>query len=237
MSEMFTEGSNVDRFLNAFAVIEERMKGILHATRYISFAQSVKFCSGRSQVIRENADILNDYRQLRNSVVHQRDGESLLIAEPSDFAVQDIERIAGLLMEPLKLINCCIRPVITASPEDSIEDAFAKIAKLSTTKLPVYDGAHFVSLLTVEDISYWYMSGKTASRKVKDVIDSIPEKNHVRFLAGNLSAEDAIDVFRDAISSGEKLQAVLVTENGSEEEAPLGILTLSDVPIVLNRII
>lgn len=47
MSETFVPDNNTSRFLNSFAVIEEKMNEILHPDHYISFAKSVSLCAAK----------------------------------------------------------------------------------------------------------------------------------------------------------------------------------------------
>jgi len=236
MSENRDQMSNANRFLNAFATIEKCMKTMLNSSEYVTFGKSIEYCSRSSKVIRENARMLNEYRQLRNAIVHQRDDENEAIAEPSDFATQDIERIAGLLTQPASVLGCATKPVQTVGPGDALKDAYAKMKSIGTSKMPVFEESRFVGVLTPESICNWAMSPHEAEGIVRDAMDSTSEQNRIRFLAADQPAEKALQEFDDALDSGQNLLAIIVTQDGTENSAPLGIISVRDLPKILAAV-
>jgi predicted transcriptional regulator len=235
MSEKKNTMGNADRFLNAFATIEKCMKAMLSTSEYVTFGKSIEYCSDKSKVVRENARMLNEYRQLRNAIVHQRDDENEPIAEPSDFATQDIERIAQLLMQPASVIGCATSPVKTAAPEDTVADVYARMKTIGTSKMPVFDQNHFAGMLTPESICNW-ASAPHETCAAKDAMSSTSEQNRIIFMAPTRPAEDALQEFEQALTSGRSLLAIIITADGTENGEPLGIITVHDLPKVLAAV-
>ncbi len=227
--------SNAQRFLDAYAVIEKAMNEMAGSTRYVSFSQLLSRCVSLSRVIRGNLENLREYNELRNAIVHQRGEEMEIIAEPSDSVVKEIERIASLLQKNKTLMDYASSPVKTGTSEWPIEKAFALMETLQSGKLPVYDSGHYMGILTMHAIAKWSLENHSMNVKVSDAIEKSENKDRVVFLARSESAKEAVHAFEKAFESGKNLLAVIVSEHGKEDEEPLGILTLYDLPRILSE--
>ncbi|MCI2049972.1 MAG: hypothetical protein LKJ76_09690 [Lachnospiraceae bacterium] len=237
MSETFVPDNNTSRFLNSFAVIEEKMNEILHPDHYISFAKSVSLCAAKNRVIRENQSILGNYRQLRNTIVHQRDAGKELVAAPTEETADDIERIANELTKPVTVLECAVTPIRIISSGDAITAAFDKMRSLGSTKIPCFDSVQYKGLLTAESLAYWCCDpSKDRITTVSQVMELAPKEENVEFLAADHPAYEILHVFGKAMDEGRELQAIIVTESGGSNEIPLGIITLKDLPNVISRI-
>lgn len=229
--------SNAKRFLNAFASIEEDMRIIMDSAEYTTFGKSIEYCSEKNPVIRENSRMLNEYRQLRNAMVHQRDESADTLADPIDSTVADIERIAAALKKPATASEYASSPVYTVASEDTIEAAFAKLKEQNIYKVPVYDDGHYVGLLTSEAYVRWVFSGADpANGKVKDVLAYTEKVDEVKFMRKDAPVGDVLRAFDQTMSTGTTLRAILLNEDGSGEKVPESIITVKDLPKILNAL-
>lgn len=228
--------SNAERFLNAYAVIEHEMNEIAGETKYIPFSQLLYKCAKSSWVVSRYQQSLREYNELRNAIVHLRDGKREIIAEPSDEVTADIEKIASLMETTENLWDYVSKPVKTLSPYDTVESAYHKMEALDSTKMPVYEGSQFVGMLAVEHICRWAMTDRDENKLVKDILTS-SKKDRVVFLKKSAKATDAVQAFENALNHGAQLLAVIVTEHGSQKEKPLGIITAKDFAVMINDIL
>lgn len=228
--------SNARRFLDAYAVIERELGTMARETKYIPFSQLLYRCAQRSWVVSKNQQALREYHELRNAIVHLRGNENEIIAEPSDSVTEDIERIAGLLTVDESILSCASRPVKTVCSSDGIRGAYTMMAGLDSSKIPVYDNGRFRGILTMENICRWAFDGMDESLHVGDIMKE-SRKERVIFLKKNASVIEATRAFEQAMNHGSVLLAVIVTEHGSANEKPLGIITVKDLPKIVSALV
>lgn len=102
------------------------------------------------------------------------------------------------------------------------------------SQFPIYDEKQFVGLLTEGGVAKWMsknLIGDSLSVegiKAKDILAC--EKNHnVAFLSRDSTIYDLEEVFEGAFERNEKLEAILITQTGSKEQKPIGIVTSWDL--------
>ncbi len=228
--------TNAERFLDAYAVIERRMREIIRETRYTSFSQLLHNCASRNQIIAMNQQSLREYNELRNAIVHQRGTENEIIAEPADSVTQDIERIARLLCMDENVMNYVTKPVRVVSLQEDIMDAYALMKRLGTSKIPVYEDNLFKGVLTIEMIAKWAVEDNKQAKTVEEILSSSGEER-VLFLKKSARVRTVIKAFETSLDHGSVLSAVIVSERGSKNARPLGIITLADLPRILSTMI
>jgi len=187
-------------------------------------------------MIRRYAETLREYAELRNAIVHQRDSDMEVIAEPTDRVTQDIEQIAAILSAEHALLDYASRPVQTVSPSASIRDAYELLAGLESTKLPVYENGCYAGLLTMEAIAHWGIYRDSPDDTVASIM-SMGLSSRVIILPRTESVDAAVRAFEKAMNDGRKSPAILITEHGSTQEKPLGILTCYDLPKILSAVL
>lgn len=233
--EVENKQTNAERFLNAYARIEKRMERICRETRYIPFGQLLSRCARENRVVLNHQEDLREYNELRNAIVHQRGKQNEIIAEPSDSVTEDIERIADLLETDSSILKYASRPVKCVSAESDIRDVFHLMDQMGTSKIPVYDNGVYGGIVTVEEIARWGVESSHSDTKVKNIL--VQRKNErVLFLKKESSVESAIHGFESALNHGTALLAIIITEHGSLNEQPLGIITVADLPKILKAL-
>jgi predicted transcriptional regulator len=228
--------SNAERFLDAYAIIEHEMSVMAKETKYIPFSQLLYKCAQKSWVVSKNQQELREYNELRNAIVHLRDGNEEIIAQPTDRVTRDIERIAALLHKSEKLMAYASAPVKTVSPTDSIRGAYTVMRHLDSSKVPVYNNGSYYGMIQMENICRWAMESHDETEHVKDLITT-SKRARVVFLPETAHVVDAMQAFDQAMRHGAVLLAVIMTENGSPKEKPLGIVTVQDLPQILDALV
>lgn len=224
--------NNAQRFLDAYAVIEHALAVIVNDSRYVPFQQLLFKAQKHSWIVSKNLQELREYGELRNALVHLRDGNNEVIAEPTDKVTEDIEHLAKLLSSDDNVMQYISKPVKIVSPEDSILGAYELMRTIGSSKLPVYEGNLFKGLIKVEAICSWAIQRSKATM-IKDLLD--PEtKKYVTILDKHATVQDVMNAYEEGLQSGVQLLGILVTEHGSEQEIPLGIITAQDLPEILQ---
>lgn len=228
--------TNAERFLDAYLIIERRMREIVREVSYTSFSQLLRSCASRNQIISMNMESLREYHELRNAIVHTRGTENEIIAEPAESVTKDIERIASLLMMDENVMNYVTKPVVTVGWHDDILDAYNTMKRVDTSKIPVYDGSLFKGILTIESIARWAIEDHREAKSVHEILRT-DERRKVLFLKKSARVRAVVKAFETSLEEGTALCAVIVSDRGSKNSRPLGIITQADLPRILNAMI
>ena len=113
----------------------------------------------------------------------------------------------------------------------------------SFSQVPVYDDGVFQGLLTTDTISRWLASGFEREggiiimeETVADVMPHNENPNNVRLISRNCTLYDVLDYFDQANEKGRRLDALIVSNSGRNDERPLGIITVFDLPKLYEAI-
>lgn len=232
--------NNAERFLNAYAQIEQTLRKIVAPDRFLKFYELVKCACRTEPLVREYRVDLLEFGELRNAIVHNRtDGR--IIAEPDDEAVAAIERIAAHLSEPPRVVPLFQKKVITVAGGDPISEAVKLLYRYSYSQLPVTENGITVALLTTNTITRWL--GKSLENKVsleETAVDTVLEYtehgDNFKFAGAGTTLFEIQDLFYWYYQRGKRLDAILITSTGSSAEPLLGIVTMRDLPLVQKEL-
>lgn len=227
--------SNAQRFLDAYARIEKDMYDIIRETKYVPFSQMISRAAKENIVISAHQNDLRQYHELRNAIVHERGKECEIIAEPCDSVTEDIENIADLLEARTDIMSIASSPVITVGPDDPVRDAYRKMRKMKTSKIPVYEQGVYTGLVTMEEIAGWSLAEERSEDCVSSVMTSA-KNERVLFVRENTSLQNVMRSFESSLKHGTALLAIIITAHGSAKEKPLGIITVADLPKILTLV-
>lgn len=232
---------NSRRFINAFIDIESVLEKTVKSTHHMPFYQLVDTAAQIDPFIQDIAVELKEYADLRNAIVHERIDDRP-IAEPHYDVVKRLEKIRDLLESPPIAADYFLRDVVTCELTELLSDAAVKMLKNAFSKLPVYDGQRFVGLLTAEAITYWladrFLEGEKPFKQeqVSSVLEYIDQPDNHYFITPTCSLFEILRVFDDYRHQGKRLQAILVSSDGSKTGELLGIITNFDLPLIYHII-
>ena len=174
-------------------------------------------------------DELHLFRKLRNIIVHQTDDFEQLIATPSDEVVERIKFIEQQLVDP-STVGVFKAEVIKFNATDSIEDVLKLSGEKEILKLPIYENNKFIGLATSRAIAKWlqkHIQNNTIelSGTVKDLLD-FEKKSQYEFIASSMTVYEAWHLFQ---ASPKKLDALLLTESGRQEDVIEAVITYDDL--------
>lgn len=230
-----------DRFLTIFSELEKYLRASGNADKTSSFYQLVERNAATNSVVRRYKDDLKEYADLRNAIVHERtDGH--VIAEPNERALTDFERIRTAILSPPKVVPQFQRQVKTRETCESIGHAVTDMQMGSFSQLPILNDDKVVDLLTSETVVRWLaseMGNELVSLKdtaISSVLVHVEDAENYCFLPRNASLHEAVSCFEDFTARGKDLDAILITDGGKPDQSLLGILTVYDLPAILETL-
>lgn len=236
-----TRMPNSDSFLETFSALEAWLRRKANAERSVSFHELVERVARTDRAVRRCKDDLKEFADLRNAIVHERtDGH--VIAEPNSRAVADFERIRSALLNPSTVIPRFQIPVLSRGASESIGIAVSDMRAGDFSQLPVLSDGRVIGLLTAETVVRWLASEfnndlvSLWDTTIEKVLPHVEDPNHYCFLSRKATLLDALSCFEDFASRGKDLDAILVSHDGRPEQQLLGILTVYDLPSVLESL-
>lgn len=240
MAAKKTKESNARRFLNAFNNIDYALKTRYGMHRSMGFSDMIRKTVVLNYIVRKNEDNLIDYGRLRNAIIHNAN-EDIVIAEPHDSVVEDIERIEKLLTTPPKALDSVAhRDVLTINADKSMYDVITLMANSKYSNIPVYNGDTLIGVANGQKIldsfgQFLLAGGKSdvflKSVKIEDMLSALENSNYYVIASSDVTVEEALNEFHN----NPKLLAILITKNGEVNQKVLGIVTGSDV-MDMNKI-
>ncbi|MEK5444573.1 CBS domain-containing protein [Fredinandcohnia sp. FSL W7-1320] len=233
MSTIYTSYQLSERFEVAFNQIHDSLKSIVKIPDD-RFKVLLDVGSRKHQIIREFYDDLKQYAKLRNSLVHDKKQLGFYIAEPHINVVKQIEKNAAIFSRPNFALSIATKEVITVGYEDDLIYTFQTIKRYGFSQYPVYKGKECVGLLNTGDIVRWVTENVTTTIvdlsgiKVKDVLSRV-HHHPIDFVAKSIDIFSIEDIFEEKHKKKLDLEAVIITENGKNDEIPLGLVTAWDL--------
>ena len=232
-----TEQERIERFETAYNRIDRRMGEIIgddgHGNRHRTFASKVRIAANRYRRFGKFVDFLLEIGDLRNALIHNRTGDNLYMATPSEKTVTELERIEQAMFSPERVDRKFQRPVTILTPAQTLAEAFALIRDDGYSRYPVYGDDGFIGLATANGFARW-VAGQFAGGQVEFdpttvTIETILEMDHrkdlVVFISRDALVDDVVQIFADR----KPLEAVIITENGRMHEKPLGLVSAMDI--------
>lgn len=231
---------NSDSFLAIFSEVERWLRSQTDSKRYVSFRELLSKASDTNAAVERHATSLKEYADLRNAITHERT-DNHVIAEPNDRAIADFSRLRDVLVRPAKLIPRFQRNVKTRTAADPIGHAIEDMRQGSFSQVPIIDNGGVTSLLTTETVVRWLASEvknelvSLLETPISVVLPHVEDTEHYCFLGRGESVHEAIACFEEYSSGGKDLDAILITNDGKPSQSLLGILTVYDLPDLLQE--
>lgn len=226
--------TNSERFISAYNSIDHSLRAIYGFKRSISFADLVRKAVTLNSVVRKYEDELIDYGRLRNSIVHKTN-PNYVIAEPHDEVVEEFEKIAKLIATPPTAFDrICRKEVVTCQSELPLKDVIVIMEQTGYNNIPVYQGKNLIGVAVGqkilssmadcirrgEDVDVYLQNTKIAQ-----VVTTAEDTSYFRVANKDLTIERALNYFY----LNRKLALIILTENGTFMEEPIGIMTTADI--------
>jgi predicted transcriptional regulator len=234
--------SNAQRFVNAYNTIDQALRARHNIRRSLSFSDMIRRTVAVDYIVRKYEDILIDYGRLRNAIIH-KSNDQFIIAEPHDDVVVEFEKIAYLVSAPLRVWDTvCTKDVVTVDSKMSLKEVMKLIYKSTYSNLPIYKNGGVIGVANGQKILDYLGKKLSEGAEIATLIEnttieqaiSEDTSGHVNFVVKDmeLTVEEALNLFYQ----NRKLLMIMLTKSGSLDEAPIGILTPTDI-MDLNKVL
>jgi CBS domain-containing protein len=233
--------TNAERFLNAFSDIEKHLRSVTRIGRAVRFTEVLRTQSVRDPVVRRFEYDLREYADLRNAIVHNGAGNERVIADPRRPTVLHLEHIRDRILQPPRLGEHFRRDVQVSQPTESVGGAARRMFEGNFSQLPIYMNDKFVALLTTETVARWLgakfaENGGLLDEPIERALRHVEGTSRCEFLGLSSTVAEALERFHARSTEGRSLDAIIMTQDGKEDQPPLGILTTFDLPKLLKLI-
>lgn len=222
IEDFIADYNSIDRFLREALALDDQ----------ISFARIVHQYSQQNKRW-PDSDLLKTVAKVRNVIVHSKTRPYSYLAVPSPELAQSLKASLDRLTNPALALPTFERKVETISVHDHLAMVLKTIKHRDYSQFPAYEDGRFRGLLTENGITRW-LAQHVATKlsliefedvPVKEVLESEERRTNYRFIKRNTRVDEVVDQF----SSGELLEAALITANGKSSETLLGIATRWDI--------
>ena len=234
--------TNGEKFLTIYNNLEQFLKKKIEAEEHIPFQQLVRFSSEKYKELYFYRHDLIEYGQLRNAIVHTRDGNKL-IAEPLEETVENFEKIYLKITRPKTILEIIKNKVFVFSPEDTLEKVLKFMGEKDFTTIPVYEGKTFRGVIKSSRLTHWLIESSKNSEyidyksvKLEELLTFKEEINIIKFVARDTNVYEIRDIYKKNIPTMNQIDAIIITEKGSPNESPLGIITDWDIPKIFENL-
>ncbi|WP_461673335.1 CBS domain-containing protein [Priestia megaterium] len=235
MSIELDQKEHIIRFEAAFNRIHHKLKELAAGSAdHMSYSEALYAGRKLHNVVRSHYSLLKQFGYLRNSLVHHKYNWNDYIAYPHENTVKKIESICERLMKPPLSLSIASQSVVIFAPDTPLKVILKELEHKEFSQFPIYENNKFIGLLTEGGITKWLslnLAGSFLSIEgvtAKDIL-TYEKKHNVSFLHKDSTIYDLEDVFEEAFDQNEKLEAVLITQNGSKTQKPIGIVTSWDL--------
>jgi hypothetical protein len=220
--------ANGDRFEAAYNRIDALLRKKVGGARDLSFSAIVQDAARKDATVRANRENLLEYAELRNAIVHNRGKTPVLLADPRDDVVVDIERICEWLSHPKTLRQLTRSPQLRIFPaSDALPEALLYMRENDFSQVIALQGGRYI-ILSREGIAHWLANKSKedmisiSDTRLSDVLSFEP-KNTCVYLKPDDTIDLAGEVFANDI--GKRIFCVLVTQHATPKERPINIVT------------
>ncbi len=221
------------RFLDAYNAIDKALRIQYNFKTTISFSDLIRRCADLNSVIRSHENDLINFARLRNAIVHSSDNNKV-IAEPHLDVVELMEKIAKLITTPPLVIDILRqRPVTVIDATRSLYDLIKETGKTGHGMIPAYRDNFLIGIVRwrklIEDLATILdttnLDNFIRQTSIENYLRLYPQAGHFSIVSKNITIEQALTIF----NNNRKIAGILLTENGTATERPIGFLTNADL--------
>ncbi|MFF2450388.1 CBS domain-containing protein [Neobacillus sp. NPDC058068] len=222
-----------ERFEVAYNQVHDALKDIVQINDE-RFVVLVKIGAKKYQIIETYKKDLEQYARLRNAIVHEKMEVGFYIAEPNAKVVSHIEKIANVFSRPNYALSIATKNVVYFDYHDSILKVTAAIKEHGYSKFPIYKNKKCIGLLTAGSIVKWMAQNMESGHvNLSDIhvwdIMNYQKELLIEIVPKEINIFEVENIFEKAHKKKRKLEGVIITQNGKNEEVPLGIVTAWDL--------
>jgi len=222
-----------EEFLQTYRVIEETLsekyagKPVRHSSvvmEYLGDPESVP--------VREQLDMM---REMRNILSHNADADGQMVFEPSAAVLKSLEDILAYIRKP-PLVTAFATPaqhLLCADMSTRALPLMRMMDKRGFSHIPVLERGRLIGVFSTRTVFSRMAQDPDfdirANTTLADFRTLLPLDAHrgetYRFMSADTSIVEARQAFSTPSAPNRRLSAIFITQNGTEKESLLGMLT------------
>lgn len=225
-----------DDFLNMYRELEDALdeKYSGRKRRYTSVI--FEFLNDdESKPVREKLDVC---REIRNLLTHNAkiDGES--VVEPSESVCASLKECLEHVRQPSLALEFATKgeSIFFANYKQTVIKIMGIMEQNGFSHVPILQNGEFYGVFSLGTVFNYilrhYDNPIKRSTTIAELKEHLPIKNHIEnyeFAPKNLTCSEARNKFQSVKGKNKRISVIFITENGSEKERLLGMLTPWDV--------
>jgi predicted transcriptional regulator len=230
---MTSNGKQVERFLEAYRHLEATAAKLLpRDTRNGVIARLIR--QPKFAAYREELDCC---REVRNLLTHEVrvEGEPAVI--PSDGMIRFLERMTELINDPPRVRHRMtpFEKLLVVAYDSPVLPVMEQMRARDLSRVPLLSDGKVRGMFSSESVFRATLDGVTITEdstmeELRAYLPLDAASNTVyRFVAPEMTLEEAEEMFYQAYGKKSKIRALLVTEGASEEKPLLGIVSPYDL--------
>jgi hypothetical protein len=109
------------------------------------------------------------------------------------------------------------------------------------SQLPVYENGKYHGILTVRNVTYWigaqhHPSLRLDTVQVRTVLEFAAQRDTAIFVSAQTPLIDVVGYFAAHDRRGTYLDAVLITQDGTNTQPLLGLIAMADIPAINEQL-
>lgn len=230
---------NAETFLGTFNEVEKFLKNNYNGSKHASFRILLLKATRFHPIIRKHKNDLITYGDLRNAIMHnfEKDGEA--IAVPRDKVVKHFVEIWDEIKNPEK-VDIFFKNVYTCNVNDSLDKALGLVHEHKISQIPIIENDLIIDILNSLQIVEW-MAGSDeiipSKTLISEVLNNSKNRQNFALIPKNYTIFQAAEMYKESYKRypvNRYFDALIITENGKENQSLLGIIVLKDIAAYLN---
>jgi predicted transcriptional regulator len=237
---MVKDMSNSFEFLSIYDELDEYMRRYLKADDNIPHRTLIERIAKKNNLLSKYREDLIDFAKLRNAIIHNPyRAMADPIAEPHENIVELYRNIRNKIINPSVALDISvkIKNIYCASPEDNAMQVMKIMSEQTFSHVPILINNRVIGVFSQYTVFSYLVKNQSicldSTMKVKDYAEYTPLESHggeyYEFVSKNTLASETEQMFKRRKDNHKRLGIVFVTENGSQDEKLLGIITGLDI--------
>jgi CBS domain-containing protein len=220
-------------FLNRFNELEQFLRDETNSKREVPFGNLIGRAAQKNAAVRRHERDLREFADLRNAIVHEHP-RGHVIADITQEALDEFDVMVDQITAPERVYPLFRREIHVYREEEALTSAVKDLWESGHSQVIVRVDK-MLTLLSSLGITRWL--GSQVNGQAVDLADAsvgdaltFEEEGGIAFVSRDAPVDEARELFLSfPTRHSQRLRAVVITENGRPTEAPLGLITASDL--------
>jgi len=212
---------------DSFMPFNEKLKVIAHGGYPIS-----KF-------IKLHDHTLKYLGELRNMISHGLRVSGEVYAQPSAFAIQQIKSYKDAILTPPTVLSCFHKDVYVCTLDSRLSKILIQMKERHIWHVPVYKDEDMIGVITLDTLLEWFgdhLNGNQREVRVEDMTVYYYADQY-KFIDPSTSIYVIEQLFEQERAQGNVIEAIFLTPDGKASRQLHGIITASDIPLIMNKLL